>query len=269
MDQLFTIGKMASLTGVSIQTLRYYDKLGLLIPTYINPITNYRYYSYDHLQIINRIRYLQNLGLSLSDIKEVFEAGDLSVLRSKLNEIQQSLHDEMERLRERCENIEWYISYFNEDNLAPPLCVPYFKHFNERYILVCNVEDGNETDAYLRFNEIKNCPDFQKLDCYLWHIYRIKFNTVASKHFCPLQLGFMLRRKPEEPSPHVLVVPGGNYICFKCHIRTPGWDPELFLKFFSSHNVPDYVLACEYEKDLFEFSNSIFEVQALYLGSAS
>ena len=49
MDQMFTIGKMASLTGISVQALRYYDKLGLLRPTYVNPTTGYRYYSYNHL----------------------------------------------------------------------------------------------------------------------------------------------------------------------------------------------------------------------------
>ena len=100
MDQMFTIGKMASLTGISVQALRYYDKLGLLRPTYVNPTTGYRYYSYNHLQIINRIRYLQNLGLSLLDIKEAFEAGGTSVLRSKLSAIQNSLYDELEQLQE-------------------------------------------------------------------------------------------------------------------------------------------------------------------------
>ena len=264
MDQLFTIGKIAALTGVSVQALRYYDKLGLLIPKYINPRTGYRYYSYDHLQIINRIRYLQNLGLSLADIKEAFESGDLSVLRNKLQVIQYSLRSEMELLQEKYESIDWYISYFSEDTPASPLCVPYLKHFSERYILACDVENGNEADAYLRFNELKNHSCFQNLDCYLWHVYTMKFDAITNGRFSPEQLGFFLRKKPKFSSPYVITIPEGNYICFKCHMRKSGWDSELFLRFFSSQNRPDYVLACEYEKNLFEFSNSVFEVQVLY-----
>lgn len=265
MDQMFTIGKMASLTGISVQALRYYDKLGLLRPTYVNPTTGYRYYSYNHLQIINRIPIPAKSGVIPFRYQRGLRGRGTSVLRSKLSAIQNSLYDELEQLWEKCRNIEWYISYFDEADPTLPLCIPYFRHFDERYILACDVKDGNEADAYLRFNKIKNHPSFQKLDCYLWHVYRMKFSAVSDKQFYPQQLGFFICKKPEFFSPHVLVIPEGNYICFKCHMRNPGWNPELFLRLFSPHNTPGYVLACEYEKDLFEFSNSIFEVQALYL----
>jgi len=41
---LLPIGKMAALNHTSVQTLRYYDKIDLLKPLYVNQDTNYRYY---------------------------------------------------------------------------------------------------------------------------------------------------------------------------------------------------------------------------------
>ena len=45
METYFSVGEISKLTNVPIQTLRYYDKMGLLKPAYINEQNNYRYYS--------------------------------------------------------------------------------------------------------------------------------------------------------------------------------------------------------------------------------
>ena len=79
-DNLFTIGEMSKLLGISVQTLRYYDKIGLVEPTYINAETGYRYYSYIQLSFIDRIRYLQNFGMSLSEINTAFQSGNVQDL---------------------------------------------------------------------------------------------------------------------------------------------------------------------------------------------
>ena len=41
--EILTIGKMAKLNGISEQTLRLYDKIGLVVPCNINKNTSYRY----------------------------------------------------------------------------------------------------------------------------------------------------------------------------------------------------------------------------------
>lgn len=74
-ENLYSIGEVAGILGISVQTLRHYSKIGLLEPAYINPETGYRYYSYIQLSLIDRIRYLQNFGLSLKEIKTAFADG--------------------------------------------------------------------------------------------------------------------------------------------------------------------------------------------------
>ncbi|RUT40348.1 MerR family DNA-binding transcriptional regulator [Paenibacillus anaericanus] len=36
---------MSKFTGIHIKTLRYYEEIGVLIPEYVGPEANYRYYS--------------------------------------------------------------------------------------------------------------------------------------------------------------------------------------------------------------------------------
>lgn len=69
----FSIGEMSKLHNISVQTLRHYDKIGLLKPSYINEKTGYRYYSAKHFVILDLIKQCKAMGLSLDEIKELIE----------------------------------------------------------------------------------------------------------------------------------------------------------------------------------------------------
>lgn len=69
MAELFTIGEISRLFNVNIRTLRYYDNIGLLKPEYVNPQSGYRYYSVNQFELLNTIKYLRALDVSIEDIK--------------------------------------------------------------------------------------------------------------------------------------------------------------------------------------------------------
>lgn len=54
MKEYLTIGEVSKMKGVGIKSLRYYDRLGILKPAYINPDTGYRYYSIEQMLKIGR-----------------------------------------------------------------------------------------------------------------------------------------------------------------------------------------------------------------------
>lgn len=64
------IGEFSKRCEVTIQTLRWYDKLGLLVPDYIDKYTGYRYYSAEKITEIQRITALKDIGFSLEEIKQ-------------------------------------------------------------------------------------------------------------------------------------------------------------------------------------------------------
>lgn len=69
-----TIGKVAALTGVSIETIRYYQKIAL-IKAPDKPTKGYRYYSKDNIREIKFIKKAQRLGFTLKEISELFDIG--------------------------------------------------------------------------------------------------------------------------------------------------------------------------------------------------
>lgn len=65
----FSIGEMSKLHNTTIQTLRYYDEIGLLVPIHVDEKSGYRYYSTEQFEQLNTINYLKDLGFSLKEIK--------------------------------------------------------------------------------------------------------------------------------------------------------------------------------------------------------
>ena len=68
------IGDFAKRCEVTVQTLRWYDKLGLLVPDYIDKFTGYRYYSEEKAAEVQRITALKDIGFSLEEIKRFCSA---------------------------------------------------------------------------------------------------------------------------------------------------------------------------------------------------
>lgn len=67
---LFTVSEFAKISGVSRQTLIYYDKIGLFSPIEVAE-NGYRMYSHTQIGIISIICILSDLGVRLEEIKKI------------------------------------------------------------------------------------------------------------------------------------------------------------------------------------------------------
>ena len=61
---MLRIGQFSKLAKITIKTLRYYDKIGLLKPAMIDSASSYRYYTTEQLQIAHMISAYKAAGLS-------------------------------------------------------------------------------------------------------------------------------------------------------------------------------------------------------------
>lgn len=68
-EELYKIGEISKMFGLSVQALRYYEREGLLIPKTKSSESGYRYYTWDQFEKLRLIIYLKGLGLSLKEIK--------------------------------------------------------------------------------------------------------------------------------------------------------------------------------------------------------
>ena len=100
---MFRIGEFSKLTQVTIRMLRYYDEMGLLKPSQIDPRTNYRMYSVDQIPTLNKIIYLRDSGFNVAEIAIALNNGEDNFIAEQLDkkheEIEQAIQIEKEKLR--------------------------------------------------------------------------------------------------------------------------------------------------------------------------
>lgn len=78
MSKAMKIGELAKQTGLSIRTLRYYDEIGLLVPSHRTE-AEHRIYSEPDIARLQQILSLRQLGFSLAEIHDCLESPDFSL----------------------------------------------------------------------------------------------------------------------------------------------------------------------------------------------
>ena len=93
------IGEIAAKAGVNVQTLRYYERRGLLEPPPRTP-SGYRIYPMSTVKLVRFIKRVQELGFSLTDaedllsLREGLSPGDVqAIAESKLAGIRARIQD--------------------------------------------------------------------------------------------------------------------------------------------------------------------------------
>jgi DNA-binding transcriptional MerR regulator len=71
----FTIGQLAARTGTRVQTVRYYEQIGIM-PTAARTVGNQRRYGQWHLDRLAFIRHARELGFPLDAIRELLSLAD-------------------------------------------------------------------------------------------------------------------------------------------------------------------------------------------------
>ena len=72
-NYLYSIGDLSKTFKISVQTLRFYEKIGLFVPERRNEETGYRYYTWKQLERLRFIIHLRDLGLPLKEIRHQLE----------------------------------------------------------------------------------------------------------------------------------------------------------------------------------------------------
>lgn len=97
--QKLSIGQMAELNHVSEQTLRLYDKEGLLVPRCVDPVTGYRYYHIIQSAKLDLIQNMKVYGMTLRQIRSFLDSNDPAALRALLTEQAASIEERIRQLR--------------------------------------------------------------------------------------------------------------------------------------------------------------------------
>lgn len=211
MNVYFSVGETAKAAHTTVETLRHYDRIGLIKPSRKDDVTNYRYYTQQDIVRINTIRALQQMDLSLQKIKEVLDYNNLEKIIAFLAEAERKADEKMALLKISKAKIQLAKSDY-EHKLLSSVQSDHIviKYVQERVIML---SDTLET------------PTLDNLWNYLRHFYdkiapalkgQFAFEDTAgiyTEHGISKMFAVCTRY---EPFDELKVLPQGNYLCADC-----------------------------------------------------
>ena len=173
MRKKYSTGQFAKLANVTDRTIRYYDKIGLLKPSFVME-NGYRRYTQSDLLKLQKILSLKNMGFSLEEIypmvskeqniKESFSM-QIDLLDSQIKHLQ-VIRDSMESFVQNVDekNIDWnqIISLLQMFDIESSI-VEQYKNSNNLNVRI-SLHDQFSTNKIGWFNWLFNQIDFSKVN---------------------------------------------------------------------------------------------------------
>lgn len=148
---MYQIGEFSHLCNITIKTLRHYDKIDLLKPSYVDEYSGYRYYDEKQINKILEIKKLQKAGFKLNEIKQIMKEKDINLISRKLDDLENEYNEKFDILEEKKkimknENVEfirakkmYFAGYFKKIKNRGGIEKIKSKYFNGE--LLCNLND--------------------------------------------------------------------------------------------------------------------------------
>lgn len=108
----YRIGEVSRITGISKDTLHFYNKMGLLIPEYIDPHNGYGYYSHRNLWQLDIISTCRKLNIPLETVKRILSLKD----NEEIVRLLMDYREEALRLSQYYKQVANDILWYKEEN---------------------------------------------------------------------------------------------------------------------------------------------------------
>lgn len=141
MKDYFTIGEISKLYHIGTDSLRYYEKLGILTPKRAK--NGYRYYSLHDLWRLNVIRDLRALDFSMEQIKQYLDNRSIHSTELLLRQELDAINTKIRSLCELRENVKNRLKTI-EDARHHPIGVIEEKYYSVRHCHM--IHSGYKTD---------------------------------------------------------------------------------------------------------------------------
>lgn len=240
---LLSIGKMAKLNNISEQTLRIYDRMGLLKPFYIDSENGYRYYNIKQCAIIDMIQYMKQLGMTLKEIKKQFEKKELSLLKNMLLKQSQRIDDEIDNLKHQKMALNRTLESLEHFEKCPPPSTITIEYIGERYLYSHDTAVNFYDYGIEMYEELLRRFKAQMLSDSLPMIYFCNAGTIMKKEM--LYEGnlhsseIFVQVDKDFKGKNIKTIPGNLYLC----IYGDSFDKEISL----IHNMLDEINCKGYE----------------------
>ena len=119
MGEEYSVSRAAKLAGTTAETLRHYDRLGLVRPSRVDGENGYRYYGRGEILTMRTVGLLREMGLSLAEIGAALGSRDLREVAALLRRAEDRAGDKISRLRAATAKIAQVRAGYEEKLLQP------------------------------------------------------------------------------------------------------------------------------------------------------
>lgn len=218
--QRLTIGQMAQLNHISEQTLRLYDREGLLKAQEVDLKSGYRYY---HILQSARIDLIQNMkmyGLTLKQIRDMLDSNDANVIRRNLEAQAEDIDSRLRQLSQARNTLIRVLENYKKYEALPKNGQIFLEYQAERRIYSCICEqdffEQDEAGYEYMLRQLKQhlvSHDIPlSLFCNIGTIIRqeqLEKNKISSKEVFLFVDENSLNEQCE-------VIPAATYVCLCC-----------------------------------------------------
>jgi DNA-binding transcriptional MerR regulator len=211
MKDKFLIGELSNIFNISSDTLRHYDKIGLLKPE-ANTHNKYRYYSIRKFFILSRILFLKNLNIPLNGIKAYLNDQSTDNLMKLLKEKDEAIDQEIEHLQNMKVKIKSKMDLINGSCLY--LDQVRIRHIRERKGVFLNIENA-EDDAE-RKRTFTAHESFLKVSSWLieGQIYTaLSMEDMLKRQYFNYNYFIEIVSGEDTPSTKISTIPEMDYAC--------------------------------------------------------
>lgn len=142
MKAYYTVGEFSRLFGLNVQTLRYYDSIGLFCPAYRDPKTGRRLYVFEQVYKLASIRFMRRLGYEISQIKASLDTSDIDTSLESLQDRSRQMREQWKDLLFIDNVIQRKLQFIEEKRKTIDIHSITLKTFPARYYIPIGVEEN-------------------------------------------------------------------------------------------------------------------------------
>lgn len=210
MKQYLSIGEVAKTRGVNVQSLRYYEKLGILVPAYINPENGYRYYSLEQIMILDTIILCVELGIPLKQLKNYVDENGQLEFEKLLNAGRRLAKEKIHKIEENLQSIDHTLRHVHAQKSFLGRTGYYTRYIFPRYVMTAPCLQTPDAKTYEKcLSSLFDLAHEKGFHATFPH------GIISSYRQGEYVGARMFLEVIPTNSEHVELLPEGNYMCFQ------------------------------------------------------
>ena len=231
-NNFFSIGEISKFTGVSIKSLRYYEKIKILKPAFIDEFSGYRYYSFDQIYLIELIQFCIELDIPLKELTGYIDkngtldysgllAYGKKIAEKKLKTIQSGLRF----IEDTQQKISVAEKHYQDQKI-------YSREIPEKIFGTMPVEHSFEYRDLLEL--FKPFWDTAYNESDIFDIY--EYGAMLEYSASGIQWYAFFELPAHKPEPNIKIIPAGIYFCRQSEESQIEQTPQIFRKHLKENN---------------------------------